>query len=289
MTGLVSKLSNSQRNTSAERSRVQDNTQAKSQSCAESQEWECLSSLSTWDLLVRTCFFHMWSECHLEHTGQEGLVNLWNTKSEIPAFNKIYFQVVTGFFFFSFGRNQALGEAYYHYCQRSLHTQGAQLTPKVMVLHMAENRIKKKKYPAATQSLSMAEGKTASSSGMEMFWIPGYLVSPEPGEEEHRWVLCPFSCHKSSSSRTAAWAQPWGWGRACPLLPHIKWDSKKMTNQSIWVGNSPRLCLLLQTFHTVTLQSDWGLCLLYTGKGTFILELAQGIVWKRRSLHTYFQ
>lgn len=132
----------------------------------------------------------------------------------------------------------------------------------------------------------MAEGKTASSSGMEMFWIPGYLVSPEPGEEEHRWVLCPFSCHKSSSSRTAAWAQPWGWGRACPLLPHIKWDSKKMTNQSIWVGNSPRLCLLLQTFHTVTLQSDWGLCLLYIGKGTFILELAQGIVWNRGEVYT---
>lgn len=35
---------------------------------------------------------------------------------------------------------------------------------------------KNKKNPAATQSLSMAEGKTASSSTMEIFWIHGYLV-----------------------------------------------------------------------------------------------------------------
>lgn len=59
-----------------------------------------------------------------------------------------------------------------------------------------------------------------------------------------------------------------------------------MTNQSIQVGNSPRLCLLLGTFHTVTVQSDLALCLLYIGKETFSLELAQGIVWNRGKVYT---
>lgn len=59
-----------------------------------------------------------------------------------------------------------------------------------------------------------------------------------------------------------------------------------MTNQSIWAGNSPRLCLLLGTFHTVTLQSDSVLCLLYIGKGIFSLELAQGTVWNRGKVYT---
>lgn len=58
-----------------------------------------------------------------------------------------------------------------------------------------------------------------------------------------------------------------------------------MTNQSIWAGNSPRLCLLLGTFHTVTLQSDLVLCLLYIGKGIFSLELAQGTVWNRGKVY----
>lgn len=64
--------------------------------------------------------------------GQEGLVNLWNTKSEIPAFSKAYFQV---------GKNQAFGKPIAT-ARGILHTQGAQLTSQVMMLHMAENGIK---------------------------------------------------------------------------------------------------------------------------------------------------
>lgn len=60
-----------------------------------------------------------------------------------------------------------------------------------------------------------------------------------------------------------------------------------MTNQSIPVGNSPRLCLLLGTFHTVTLQSDLVLCLLYIGKETFSLELAQGIETEEEFTHPF--
>lgn len=59
-----------------------------------------------------------------------------------------------------------------------------------------------------------------------------------------------------------------------------------MTNQSIQVGNSPRLCLLLEIFHPVTLQSDLVLCVLYIGKETFSSELAQGIVWNRGKVYT---
>lgn len=71
--------------------------------------------------------------------GQEGLVNLWNTKSEIPAFSKAYFQVATGFF--PFGKKQAFGKPIAT-ARGILHTQGAQLTSQVMVLHVAENGIK---------------------------------------------------------------------------------------------------------------------------------------------------
>lgn len=56
-----------------------------------------------------------------------------------------------------------------------------------------------------------------------------------------------------------------------------------MTNQRIRVGSSPRLCLLLGPFHTVALQSE---SVLYTGKETFSLELAQGIVWNRGKVYT---
>lgn len=83
-------------------------------------------------LLSRVVWMSPWAH----GAGRTG--NLWK-KVWSSCFQQRLFSRV---FFSPFGKNQGIWEAYCT-CQRSLHARGAQLTPKVMVLHMAENKIKK--------------------------------------------------------------------------------------------------------------------------------------------------
>lgn len=99
LTGLVSKLSNSQRNMSAEWCRVQDNTQTKSQSCAKNPR-----SRNSWALHPPgTCWSGLASfPCGLNVTLSTWSRKGWYTyerKSEIPVFTKPIFKAF--FFFYS--------------------------------------------------------------------------------------------------------------------------------------------------------------------------------------------